>query len=329
MGQPPRRSQLILANRRWPTRRRRRGRLSVQPAKPARKSRCATTRSANSSASKFLPPHKNKSHSLQSQTSDWNLKLSADGPVATKVDGLLVPSSPPFRVDLKREVDLIEEVARLFGMENIPVHIAARRHRFQRLRRRPRSTCRSPPYSYRSRPQRSPGPDTYFRRIPPSSSSGEPVALQNPLSSDMDALRPSLLPGLLDALRHNLNRKNNDVALFEIGPCVRPQQRPGPRRTPRRHRPHRPARQIPSFWSGDDRAAKFDIYDLKGLLEEFLGAIRHARLHLRPPRREHHAPARIRRHPTRQTIPLGELGQLLPALARRYDLRDAVLASPN
>src|SRR5207244_8831562 len=41
--------------------------------------------------------------------------------------------------------------------------------------------------------------------------------LANPLSSDMDVLRPSLLPGLLDALRHNLSHKNYDVALFEAG----------------------------------------------------------------------------------------------------------------
>ncbi len=41
--------------------------------------------------------------------------------------------------------------------------------------------------------------------------------MQNPLSSDMNVLRPSLLPGLLDALRHNIARKNNDVAFFEIG----------------------------------------------------------------------------------------------------------------
>src|SRR5207249_9671662 len=37
------------------------------------------------------------------------------------------------------------------------------------------------------------------------------------LSSDMDVLRPSLIPGLLDALRHNLHHKTGDVALFEIG----------------------------------------------------------------------------------------------------------------
>ena len=43
------------------------------------------------------------------------------------------------------------------------------------------------------------------------------VALANPLSSDMDVLRPSLLPGLIHSLRHNVSRKNYDVALFEIG----------------------------------------------------------------------------------------------------------------
>ena len=43
------------------------------------------------------------------------------------------------------------------------------------------------------------------------------VLLANPLSSDMDVLRPSLLPGLIHSLQHNLSRKNYDVALFEIG----------------------------------------------------------------------------------------------------------------
>ena len=43
------------------------------------------------------------------------------------------------------------------------------------------------------------------------------VALANPLSSDMNALRPSLLPGLLESLRHNVSHKSYDIALFEIG----------------------------------------------------------------------------------------------------------------
>ena len=81
------------------------------------------------------------------------------------------------------------------------------------------------------------------------------VALANPLSSDMNVLRPSLLPGLLDALRHNLSHKNYDVALFELGrvftqargtgvPACRftkPPARCSPRRTPHRPRLDRPA----------------------------------------------------------------------------------------
>ena len=47
--------------------------------------------------------------------------------------------------------------------------------------------------------------------------SAESVMLANPLSADMDVLRPSLLPGLVHSLRHNVSRKNFDLAFFEIG----------------------------------------------------------------------------------------------------------------
>src|ERR1700683_3709917 len=46
-----------------------------------------------------------------------------------------------------------------------------------------------------------------------SQKSEEIVALANPLSLDMDVLRPSLLPGLINSLQHNVSRKNYDVAL--------------------------------------------------------------------------------------------------------------------
>src|SRR5207249_4757494 len=105
------------------------------------------------------------------------------------------------------------------------------------------------------------------------------VALGNPLSSDMDVLRPSLVPGLLNALRHNVHHKTGDVALFEIGRvfqyaagasgaggqlasvgALKEERRLGVALTGRRE---------PPFWSGEGRDARFDFYDLKGLLEEF------------------------------------------------------------
>ena len=83
----------------------------------------------------------------------------------------------------------------------------------------------------------------------------ELLALANPLSSDMDVLRPSLLPGLLDSLRHNASRKNNDVGAclksaacsFAADAAAREERRVALAMTGARH---------PPFWSGDDRDAK-------------------------------------------------------------------------
>jgi len=80
----------------------------------------------------------------------------------------------------------------------------------------------------------------------------------------------------------------------------------------------------PLFWSGEGREAKFDIYDLKGLLEEFLEqfGLRGVTYARRPESTTlflESATVHLGR------FQLGEFGQLLPPLARQYDLRDAVL----
>src|SRR5262249_41056269 len=114
--------------------------------------------------------------------------------------------------------------------------------------------------------------------------SGESIVrLANPLSSDMNVLRPSLLPGLLDSLRHNISQKVYDVALFEVGRVFgapaeqgsspgsgRPNTGlPGGSREDRILAIALTGQRDPVFWSGDDRGAKFDVYDLKGILGEF------------------------------------------------------------
>ena len=57
----------------------------------------------------------------------------------------------------------------------------------------------------------------------------------------MDVLRPSLLPGLIHSLRHNVSRKNYDVALFEIGRVFTNVNGADEGKPQRRHRHHRPA----------------------------------------------------------------------------------------
>jgi phenylalanyl-tRNA synthetase beta chain len=151
---------------------------------------------------------------------------------------------------------------------------------------------------------------------------GALVPLSNPLSSDMNVLRPSLLPGLLDALRHNLSHKTYDAALFEVGRVFT--ETDGQRREERRVAIALTGQRNPLFWSGDEREAKFDIYDLKGLLEEFLDqfglrGMNYARRTESTALFLESATVHLGR------FQLGEFGQLLPPLARQYDLRDAVL----
>src|SRR5476649_1430633 len=138
----------------------------------------------------------------------------------------------------------------------------------------------------------------------------------------MDALRPSLLPGLIHSLRHNVSRNIYDVAMFEIG-CVFTNVN-GQSKEERRVAVALTGQRALPFWSGGERDAKFDANDLKGIAEEFfeqfgLRGIVFAR-------RDESTPLFLESATISLggKLPLGELGQLLPTLGKKYDLRDAV-----
>lgn len=229
---------------------------------------------------------------------------------------------PAFRVDLKREIDLIEEVGRLYGVDKIPS-------------RTPSGVIGSHPYdavhdqlAEARRLLAGLGldevqgqtllPDTAAKRA----IDQLPIPLANPLSSDMDVLRPSLLPGLLDALQRNLSRKNEDVAFFELGRVFLPAN--GTTHEERRLAIALTGRRAPIFWSGEEREARFDVPDLKGTLEEFFDqfGVRGLTYSRRPEPTGLYAESAMIQLGKQ---PIGELGQLLPALARQFDLRDPVL----
>lgn len=248
------------------------------------------------------------------------------GPGIAPITGVRVPHAslfrvPTWRVDLKREVDLIEEIVRLHGVDKIPatpprgaIGTNAYDSTHDQISEARRILIGLGLHEAQGQTLIS---DSAAQLI-----TGETVALQNPLSSDMNVLRPSLLPGLLDSLRHNVSRKNYDIALFEIGRVfvntdnsTQEERRLGIAMTGQR---------ALSFWSGADRDSKCDIYDLKGVIDEFL-----EQLGLRGVvyGKRGESTGLLLESGTiglGGKIQLGEMGQLLSALARRYDLRDAV-----
>jgi phenylalanyl-tRNA synthetase beta chain len=141
-----------------------------------------------------------------------DLKVTADGAGQWRVE---VPSH---RFDISLEVDLIEELGRLYGYNRLPV-------RYPQARLAP--TARSEaavelPALRRLLVARGYHEAITYSFIDPKlfelfNPGVKPLMLANPISADMAAMRSSLWPGLVSALQHSLNRQQSRVRLFESG----------------------------------------------------------------------------------------------------------------
>jgi phenylalanyl-tRNA synthetase beta chain len=236
------------------------------------------------------------------------------------------------RNDVTREVDLIEEVARVWGLEKLPSTLPPRRGATgrlttgQRLRRRAGDALvgaglsEALGWSFQS-------PDV-ARRLRLDGLLADPVRVRNPLSEEQSVMRTTLLGSLLDSLRHNRARGLEDVRLFEEGAIYLnrpPEREPTPaeqRGTPLPdERNHLGAlltgRLRPPSWR-DESPPSADFFAAKGVLETLLGALR--------------VPWSVERaqepflHPGRAARVLvggadaGWLGELHPGVAADWDL---------
>ncbi len=132
--------------------------------------------------------------------------------------GLFRVTPPSYRFDIEIEEDLIEEVARVYGFENIPA-----------LAPVAPNTMRIAPEASRSLfALRRKLADADYQEVVNFSfveeaweadfaANAEPIRLLNPIASQMSVMRSSLLAGLVANVRYNLNRKLNRVRVFEIG----------------------------------------------------------------------------------------------------------------
>ena len=137
--------------------------------------------------------------------------------VAPTEEGWLV-TAPSRRFDIEREEDLIEEVARIFGYDNIPTHSPSGALSLA-IEPEGRLSAQGVREQFAVR--------GYHEAVNLAFLSSEQIAqwgfvdglvpLANPLSADLAIMRPSLLPGLVAALAHNRARQQSRVRLFELG----------------------------------------------------------------------------------------------------------------
>ena len=258
--------------------------------------------------------------------------LGVDVP-RTGVPGLLTPLGfevesttdgwavrvPSYRVDVAREADLVEEVGRHFGFDRIPASFpalhqgqpapAAALLRDRVLRQVLMAAGFSEAMTF-----------AFIEReaaMPFVAENEAPAGIANPLSEKYAVLRPSLLPGLVDACVHNRRRGRKDIQLFEAGSRFAARSGEG--------------RAVALVWSGAVGAPHWsappravDFFDVKGVVErvcstfgvapEFVAA---ATPFLAPGRS---AAAEVHRDDGR--LPLAVLGQLLPEVAEARGFPD-------
>ena len=207
-------------------------------------------------------------------------------------DGRVTVTVPPWRdSDVQREADLIEEVARIHGLDKLPVTLPAREDAVgrlsseQRLRRRLEDVLRDRglyeciSYSFTSPPKleslRLKGSDPLS-----GGDSGSVLRVDNPLSEDMSVMRPLLLGGLLDAARHNAAHGQPGVALFEsahvyraAGALEQPSGGSPAGALPADESHHLAGlltRALPATWRSEERPA--DYYAARALVDSVMEA---------------------------------------------------------
>lgn len=199
--------------------------------------------------------------------------------VTTSAPGTLAVSVPSYRNDLKREIDLIEEIARLVGYERIPASMPAIRlaagHVPPRLRWE-RELKRLLAASGLSEAVTVSFTSAHHNAVFPGLGiAGTAVEIANPLARDQSQLRRSLLGGLVDVWRVNRNHGARSVAVFSVGRVFwRADEAPDQGAAPREawRMAALLAGELPHRGLGGTRTA--DFADVKGVVESVFERLR-------------------------------------------------------
>ncbi|HUA75052.1 MAG TPA: phenylalanine--tRNA ligase subunit beta [Solirubrobacteraceae bacterium] len=242
-------------------------------------------------------------------------------------DGLEVTVPALRREDVTREVDLIEEVARIDGLERLPATLPARRGaagrltHAQRLRRLAedamagRGLYEVVGWSFTE-------PALLDRLLlPPDHALRRVVVVENPLSDAQSIMRPTLMGSLLDAARHNVARNGPDVALFESGTVYRADDSATGADEHHALGVLLSGRLAPRAWRGE--AATADFFAAKALLAGLLDAL-HVHWQVQEEQWPFLHPGRsaavLARDPEGKPLKLGFVGELHPTVAGAWDL---------
>ena len=240
--------------------------------------------------------------------------------------GDLLVRVPSYRPDISQEVDLIEEVARLHGYENIPAQLPCgmatqgRLTELQRFRDRlsvimAASFYEAITYSFVS------ARHFDLLRLPPDSPLREVVVLSNPLSEEQSIMRTLMLPGLLETVSRNLARKNSNLSFFEIGSVFYPRPPGQPQEV----------LKVAAVAAGRTEAGwlksdfEMDFYYLKGIVENLFTSLGIQGVEWKECQDPSYHPGRSAWLINGAAV-IGVLGEIHPVVRQNFDIKPRVCA---
>ncbi len=240
--------------------------------------------------------------------------------------------APSYRLDLKEEIDLVEEVARLHGFSRIPsrspearlISMPSEPEKVFADRIKGILACQGLDeiisYSFVS-PE-----EIEALRFEEKDPRSRWVKIKNPLSEDQSVLRTSLLSSLLGAVSRNLARRNLDLRLFELGTCFLEQGKEKQPVEEQRVAGIWTGSRYPESWAWPGQPA--DFFDLKGVVEALLMRLGVDSFRFRPgtPDDPFYVPGAGVSILSQDGATIGTMGQVLPETLSRWDIDTPVFA---
>ncbi|HPD55664.1 MAG TPA: phenylalanine--tRNA ligase subunit beta [Smithellaceae bacterium] len=230
---------------------------------------------------------------------------------------------PSFRMDLTREIDLIEEIIRIYGYKRVPetlpdISITETRHNYQDMEKRLRNVMNGMGFSEVINYSFIAPSSLDNVLLPTDDKRRNVVAISNPLTEEQSIMRPTLLVGLLDTLKKNINNGYGNLKIFELGRAFI----------------HRQKGKLPeekNFCAALMSGAKTDdlwglktptdFFDLKGCLENLFFDLKISNIKFAA------SPSEPFLHPGKSCtvfsgeIPLGCMGVIHPQIMAKLDLK--------
>ena len=230
---------------------------------------------------------------------------------------------PSWRLDVEREIDVIEEIARLYGYDRFPNTLPAFSGAVVELPDAPkdaklRSSLLGLGYDE--------AVSLNFISLEDAKifSRSEPMTLANPLSEEASVMRTSLVPGMLDMLAYNLNRGTDDVRLFEAGHVYEADGAGAAE--PKQICFAATGNALPVNVNRPSEARPIGFYDVKGDVEDLLSSFTSKALHYDTEVAAYFHPGRAARAVLDGTV-VAQFGQLHPDVAGARKLRQDVFVA--